>query len=310
VTQQTKTALKGLTWIGSAPAVQLARTQVWEAAPTDLPVLLLGEPGTGRQLAAHILHTLSPRHQAPFIRVDCAAVHPSEMAAVLFEGTPILFRARGPRTAVQVRPPNSPALQPSRLGPPPGPRPAQSSALAQADGGTLFLDGIESLPVGVQQQLLSRLPRPSRIDTGSPAGIRIVTAAYTDQQSQARTGSFCAQLLYRLAIVPVRLPPLRRRGPDINLLATHFVQQARGRIGQPHQALSADVVNALQEHEWRGNVWELKRCCQQLALVPGNQPVTPERVGRLLQAAPWADGPQRKPVSRWTSPWQRSAGRN
>ena len=208
------------------------------------------------------------------------------MAAVLFEGTPAIpFRARGPRTAAQARPPDAPAQQPCRLGPPPGSRPAQLSALAQADGGTLFLDGIESLPLEVQQQLLSRLPRPSRIDTGSPAGIRIVTAACTDQQSQARTGSFCAQLLYRLAIVPVRLPPLRRRGRDINLLATHFVQQARGRVGRPHQALAADVVDVLQEHEWRGNVWELKRCCQQLALVPGSEPVTPERVARLLRAS-------------------------
>lgn len=303
-------AARGLTWVGGAPAVQLGRTQIFEAAPTDLPVLLLGEPGTGRQLAAHFLHALSPRQQAPFIRVDCGAVHAGEMAAVLFDGTPAIpYVARRTRTAAQASLPDVPAAQPATHRPTLQPGPAQPSALTQADGGTLFLDGIESLPLDVQQQLLSRLPRPTRIETGSPRGIRIVTAASTDPRSHTRAGAYCAQLLYRLAIVPVRLPPLRRRGADIALLATHFLQHARSKASRVHRPLTTDVVDALHDHEWPGNVWELKRCCQQLALLPPSQPVTPERLARLLRAAPWADGPRRRPVSWWTSP-QRSTQRH
>jgi len=284
VTPQTKAALRGLTWIGGTPAIQLARTQVWEAAPTDLPVLFLGAPGSGRQLAAHILHALGLRQERPFIRVDCKAIPPSQAAAVLFEGTPASPAAAAPLP--------------------------RASALALADGGTLFLDGLEYLPVDVQQELLRHIPRPSRLHTGSPAGIRIVAAAQTGLQQQARTGTFCAPLFYRLAILPVHLPPLCRRGGDLSLLATHFYRHTRVRTGRGAQALPKDVLDTLYRHDWTGGVWALKRFCERAALVPGQEPIDPDRAARLLEVAPWEHEVRNKPVSKWTSPWRRRVALN
>ena len=312
-------ALKGLAWIGRSPAVQLARTQVWEAAPTDLPVLLLGEPGSGRQLAARMLHALSSRQEGPFIRVDCAAVDPSDMAAVLFERTPVAAmscassgaaRRVAQRVGPGVRRLPVAVSQPDLRGRSDVAIRTQPSVLAQAHGGTLFLDGVEHLPFEVQQQLLVRIPRPSTISMGDPTGIRLVTAARTDLEREARAGSFCAQLFYRLAILPVILQPLRQRGRDLSLLATYFASQTLARAARPAHELPPATLDALYAHEWPGNVWELKRCCERAALLAGRRPITPEHITKLLEAAPWVHEHHRKPVSRWTSPWLRSPGRN
>ncbi len=214
--------------------------QILRRAPSRLPVLILGESGSGKEVAARAVHELSPRAGEPFVPVNCGAISPELAEAELFG------HERGAFTGA--------------VGSSPG-------AFGAADGGTLFLDEIGDLPLPLQVKLLRALeagevkpvgsPRPRRID------VRIVCATHRDLKKLVRAGSFREDLYYRLAGLSVELPPLRERRGDIVPLAEHFLTQEGDGV---QRGFAADARARLVAHRWPGNARELRHVVQ-LAVV-------------------------------------------
>jgi two-component system, NtrC family, response regulator HydG len=226
--------------ISCDPVLGGALDMLRRAAPSRLPVLILGESGSGKEVAARAVHELSPRSKEAFVPVNCGAISPELAEAELFG------HERGAFTGA--------------VGSSPG-------AFGAADGGTLFLDEIGDLPLALQVKLLRALeagevkpvgsPRPRRID------VRIVCATHRDLKKLVRTGSFREDLYYRLAGLSVELPPLRERREDIVPLAEHFLSQEADGV---QRGFSADARARLLAHSWPGNARELRHVVQ-LAVV-------------------------------------------
>ncbi|MEO7328050.1 MAG: sigma-54 dependent transcriptional regulator, partial [Minicystis sp.] len=200
------------------------------AAATTAPVLILGEPGTGKELLARIIHRRSPRAQSPLRVLDCGALPPALIEAELF----------GDETRDDE---DRPGL------------------LALADRGTLFLDGIESLPAEVQARLARvlaerALPRAEPANP-RPIDLRVLAAGPADLRDRLADGRFRQDLFYRLLAVPLEVPPLRRRREDIPLLAYHFLQMHALRAQRPIRKISVEALRQLRDHPWPGNVREL-----------------------------------------------------
>jgi DNA-binding NtrC family response regulator len=235
------------------PVLELLR----RAAPSLLPVMLLGESGSGKELAARAVHLLSGRAEGPFVPINCGAISRELAEAELFG------HEKGSFTGAVTSAPG---------------------AFGAADGGTLFLDEIGDLPLGLQVKLLRALEagevkpvgaaRPRRID------VRVVCATHQDLRARLRDGTFREDLFYRLRGVTLELPPLRARPQDIVPLAEHFLP--------PRCTLSADARSALLAHRWPGNVRELKHVVQLGALLSESKVI---RAGALhfdgQPAAPW-----------------------
>jgi len=222
------------------PVLGGALEMLRRAAPSRLPVLILGESGSGKEVAARAVHELSPRAGEAFVPVNCGAISPELAEAELFG------HERGAFTGA--------------VGSSPG-------AFGAADGGTLFLDEIGDLPLALQVKLLRALeagevkpvgsPRPRRID------VRILCATHRDLRKLVRAGSFREDLYYRLAGLSVELPPLRERKEDIVPLAEHFLAQEHDGV---QRGFSADARARLVAHRWPGNARELRHVVQ-LAVV-------------------------------------------
>ena len=256
-----------LLWVGESAGSQWVRSRLWEVARTEFPVLTLGEPGTGRRLAARLVHGVSRLAEAPFVRVDCGRLHVAQAEGVLFGGE-------------------------------------EPGAFAQAEGGTLFLEEIDVLPLVLQKQVhrvlaTGQLPHPGDPDPGL-VDVRVIAATERDLGKMASAGCFCAVLFFRLALVPVRLPPLRQRRPDIPLLTDYFLGQIAARLGQRPPSLSREALVELMAHDWPGNVWELKRVLERAVVRVGEGEITAEPVQRLLQEASYeGDSILRRPPLTW-----------
>jgi len=237
------------------------------AAPSRLPVLIQGESGSGKEVAARALHELSTRAGEPFVPVNCGAISPELAEAELFG------HERGAFTGA--------------VGSSPG-------AFGAADGGTLFLDEVGDLPLPLQVKLLRALeagevkpvgsPRPRRID------VRIVCATHRDLRRLVRSGAFREDLYYRLCGLVVELPPLRERRQDILPLAEHFLGQENDGI---QRGFAADARAALVAHRWPGNARELRHVVQ-LAVVLSDSPTIRASALRIEGEAPRCaepDGP-------------------
>jgi DNA-binding NtrC family response regulator len=222
------------------PVLGGALEMLRRAAPSRLPVLILGESGSGKEVAARAVHELSARADEAFVPVNCGAISPELAEAELFG------HERGAFTGA--------------VGSSPG-------AFGAADGGTLFLDEIGDLPLPLQVKLLRALEagevkpvgsaRPRRID------VRIVCATHRDLRKLVRAGSFREDLYYRLAGLSVELPPLRERREDVMPLAEHFLAQEADGV---QRGFSADARARLLAHGWPGNARELRHVVQ-LAVV-------------------------------------------
>jgi DNA-binding NtrC family response regulator len=227
------------------PVLGGALEMLRRAAPSRLPVLILGESGSGKEVAARAVHELSPRAGEAFVPVNCGAISPELAEAELFG------HERGAFTGA--------------VGSSPG-------AFGAADSGTLFLDEIGDLPLPLQVKLLRALeagevkpvgsPRPRRID------VRIVCATHRDLRKLVRAGSFREDLYYRLAGLSVELPPLRERREDIVPLAEHFLAHDGDGV---QRGFSADARARLLAHRWPGNARELRHVVQ-LAVVLSDTP--------------------------------------
>jgi two-component system response regulator HydG len=224
--------------VGGSPAVKELFQRLDMVAPTDVTVALSGEPGTGKELLARTIHNLSKRYQRRFVAISCAAIPAHLLRAKLFG------HERG----------TDPAMLDGRPG-----------LLAAADGGTLFIDDIDALPLSVQSDLVTVLrTREVRREGARPEtpaasfDARIITATSRDLDKAVASGEFRRDLLYRINVFPIAVPPLRERRGDIPLLAQHFLLIYRAKIGRPITGFSSEAMDRLVEHEFPGNVRELE----------------------------------------------------
>jgi DNA-binding NtrC family response regulator len=221
--------------VGRGVAMRRVFSVLERVAPTDSTVLLEGETGTGKELAAHGLHEASPRADGPFVVFDCSAVAPSLMESALFG------HVRGAFTGA--------------AGEHPG-------IFEEAQGGTLFLDEVGELPMELQPKLLRALEAREVRRLGARGSqrvdVRVVAATNRSLAREVERGRFREDLYYRLAVITVRMPPLRERPEDIELLVRHFEKELGARLQPPPEALPDSVLETFRAQAWPGNVRELR----------------------------------------------------
>jgi DNA-binding NtrC family response regulator len=237
--------------VGNSPAMHSLRELIRAVSgiePTDnspaAPILVLGETGTGKELVARACHQTGARAKAPFIEINCAA-----LPGHLIEGELFGFE-KGAFTDAHAR----------KIG-----------LIEAADGGTLFLDEIGELDLPLQAKLLRVLEnlRVRRIGALSDrqVNVRIVAATNRDLDEQVREGRFRADLMYRLKVFQIHIPPLRARAEDIPVLAHHFLAQLASRYGRDKLDIDSTALAALAAHDWPGNVRELRNVLERAVLL-------------------------------------------
>ena len=255
----------------SAPLTEAYRT-VARVAGSSAPVLIEGESGTGKELVARALHRRSPRAGAAFVAVNCAALPEGLLEAELFGHEKGAFTGAVGRSA-------------GRFG--------------RADGGTLFLDEVGEMGLGLQAKLLRALESGEieRLGSGETTrvDVRIVAATNRELEERVRSGAFREDLLYRLAVVRVTLPPLRARMDDVVPLAEAFAARFSSRYGRPVHALSKEALAALKERAWPGNVRELRNVLDRAVLLARGGVI------RSVDLAPDGAAPT-------LSPWEQAGG--
>jgi DNA-binding NtrC family response regulator len=245
--------------------------QVQKAAKSEVPALIVGESGTGKELIARALHDLGPRADGPFEVLDCGSLSPNLVASELFG------HERGSFTGADRR---------------------REGAFERARGGTLFLDEIGELPAELQPTLLGVLERRQLRRVGGqdvvPVDVRVVAATHRDLRAEVNQNRFRLDLYYRLAVVTLRVTPLRERAEDVPLLVEHFLREAGhdGRVGTvfPHETLERLIA-----HDWPGNVRELRNVVD-ATLAMGEAPVI-DPLGGEPESAAEAD-PHAIPIAR------------
>jgi DNA-binding NtrC family response regulator len=230
--------------IGTGPWIKGLYDRIAMVAATDVTVAIFGESGTGKELVARTIHTSSPRHDAPFVVVNCAAIPEALLEDELFG------HVRGAFTdATRDR----------------------EGLLAAAHTGTVFLDEIGELPLPLQGKLLRVLQSQEfrRIgdDQDRRVDVRIVTATNRDLDQLVARGSFRQDLYYRINVFPMHLPPLRDRPEDIALLVHHFIGKYRGRLGKPIEGITPGALRRFAAYDFPGNVRELENKIHQAMVV-------------------------------------------
>lgn len=231
-------------FIGSTPAVEEIFRIVGKIAPTDSTVLITGETGVGKELIARSLHLGSPRKEAPFIKVHCAAIPETLVESELFG-----FEKGAFTGAVSPKP----------------------GRFELADGGTLFLDEVGEIPLTVQVKLLAALQDRAFERVGGvktrKIDIRIVAATNQNLHTMVDEGSFRPDLFYRLNVVPISIPPLRERKDDIPLQAKHFLEKFALRYGKMIESIPNEMITAFLTYSWPGNTRELENAMERLVLL-------------------------------------------
>jgi two-component system response regulator AtoC len=237
--------------VGDCPQMRALREMILAVAqsePNDLspvaPVLVQGETGTGKELVARACHMAGPRNSGPFIEVNCAALPAALMEDELFG------HEKGAFTDARAR---------------------KVGLIEAADGGTLFLDEIGEMELALQAKLLRVLEnfrvRPIGSVHDRRVNVRIVAATNRDLAREAQAGRFRSDLVYRLSVFQIRIPPLRERGDDATLLAQEFLKRLATRYGRPALRVDAAAQAALRAYPWPGNVRELRNCLERAVLM-------------------------------------------
>ena len=238
--------------VGNSPVMQQLVRQVDKVSATDATVLLVGESGTGKEVVAHAIHQASNRSRQAFVAVNCGAIPAHLIEAALFG------HERGSFTGA--------ARQ--HLG-----------YFEHASGGTLFLDEITEMPLEMQVKLLRVLESGSFLRVGGDeevkVDVRLIAATNRDLETAVAQGNLREDLMYRLAVFPVSVPPLRERGSDIELLAQHFLSELNAK-SHTNKTFSKASLDAIRSYSWPGNVRELENAMERAVIL------TP---GRTIQAA-------------------------
>ena len=253
---------EGLPLVGRSGAMQSVFRMITRVLRNDLTVLILGESGTGKELVAEAIHQLGGRSAGPFVAVNTAAIPAELIESELFG------HEKGAFTGAVAR---------------------HVGKFEQAAGGTLFLDEIGDMPMQAQTRLLRALQSGSIRRVGGREEIRfdarIIAATNKELEPLIAAGQFREDLFYRLAVVPIHLPPLRERPDDIAALARHFLLQA-AQEGLPRRKLSPEAAELLSRQSWRGNVRELKNFVYRMALLARDDVIDVDALAPLFEQAP------------------------
>jgi two-component system response regulator AtoC len=257
--------------IGSSPQMLTVFKAVARAAVSNATVLTLGESGTGKEMVARVLHAGSLRAGGPFVAINCAAIPENLLESELFG------HEKGAFTGAIGR----------RIG-----------RFERASGGTLFLDEIGDMSVALQSKILRALQEREIERVGGsapvPINVRIVAATNRDLMGAVRGNRFREDLFYRLAVVTLRLPPLRERGQDLDLLVEHFVAHYASEHVRPVGEISEDVFDVLRACPWPGNVRQLRNALERAVVMASGTVLLPQHLPlEILQA----EGPSRDPDS-------------
>ncbi|NPV69948.1 MAG: sigma-54-dependent Fis family transcriptional regulator [Firmicutes bacterium] len=229
---------------------------------TDASVLIEGESGTGKELVARAIHWESPRRAKPFLPVNCAALPENLLESELFGYEEGAFT---------------------------GARRKKPGKFELADGGTIFLDEIGDLPRDMQAKVLRVLEEKEIERLGGtrriPVDIRVICATNRSLRAQIEKGEFREDLYYRLAVIPIRIPPLRERREDIPLLVTHFLKTFSEESGGRLHSVSPEAMDLLKAHNWPGNVRELRNVIQQAAVLGEGSVLTPALLPEHIRVA-------------------------
>jgi two-component system nitrogen regulation response regulator NtrX len=232
--------------IGSSQAILQLRLAIERVAPTGSRVLFSGPPGSGKEVAARLLHKRSKRATGPFVVLNCATMHPDRLESELFG------QERDGEGAAKI------------------------GFLEQAHGGTLLLDEVADMPLETQGKILRVLQEQTFERVGGKTrvevDVRVIASTARDLQSEMTAGRFRQDLFYRLNVVPMRLPPLKERRDDIVDLLEYFMARASEQTGLPARRLAEDAVAVLQAYEWPGNVRQLRNVIDWILIMTGGAP--------------------------------------
>jgi DNA-binding NtrC family response regulator len=250
---------------GRSAVMQQVYDLIARVAPTQACVLLTGESGTGKEMAAATIHALSPRHDGPFLAVNCGAVAKTLIESELFG------HERGSFTGAESH---------------------RRGYFEEANGGTLLLDEIADMPLELQVKLLRVLETGAILRVGGsevvPVDVRVIAVTNRDPARAVQDGVMREDLYYRLNVFPITLPPLRERGEDIDLLADHFLDAVNEREGTK-KTWSSETRARLRQYAWPGNVRELKNAVERAAIL-ADVAIGPELLPSRRVGAPAASG--------------------
>ena len=236
--------------LGASPAMKEVYDLLERVGESESTVLVSGESGTGKELVARALHRRSKRSAGPFVAINCAAMPEQLLESELFGHTKGAFTDA---------------------------RSARPGLFVQAKGGTIFLDEIGDMPVGLQPKLLralqERTVRPVGGDTETPIDVRVVAASNRDLETAIEERKFREDLYYRINVIHVELPPLRARGADVILLATHYLQHFATQSQKDVRSLDAEAAEKLSAYAWPGNVRELANCMERAVALTRNESI-------------------------------------
>jgi DNA-binding NtrC family response regulator len=233
--------------VGDSPEILSIKNTIDKVAPTDARVLITGENGSGKELVARWLHEKSNRNNGPIVEVNCAAI-PSELIE-----SELFGHEKGSFTSAVKQ----------RIG-----------KFEQANGGTLFLDEIGDMSLSAQAKVLRALQEGKITRVGADKDIsvdvRVVAATNKDLLMEVEAKNFRLDLYHRLGVIMIHVPSLNQRRDDIPQLIEHFLHQVADEYGQPKKMIDNDAIDALQNHNWTGNIRELRNVVERLIILSGN----------------------------------------
>ncbi len=244
--------------IGESAAIERVRAIIDKVAPTEARVLITGSNGTGKEVVAHLIYENSQRAKGPMVEVNCAAI-PSELIE-----SELFGHIKGSFTgAVKDR----------------------AGKFEQADGGTLFLDEIGDMSLSAQTKVLRALQENEITRVGSDktikVNVRVLAATNKNLKQEIEKGNFREDLYHRLNVIPIHVPDLKDRKEDIPLLVNHFIQLICAEQGWKSKSISEEAIQALQQHDWPGNIRELRNVIERLIILSGDT-ITAEDVNLYM----------------------------
>ncbi len=246
-------------FVGSSQAAKKVKELITRVAPTDATVLITGKSGTGKEVAARMIHDLSNRAKQPFIAVNCAAITETLLESELFG------HEKGAFTGAAAR---------------------KRGRFELAQGGTIFLDEIGEMSPGMQSKLLRVLEERKLVRVGGvdliSVDVRVVAATNRDLKSGIAAGNFREDLYFRLNVFPIPMPSLAERTEDIGELAMHFLKRA----SYSHPQLNESVLTLLKQYDWPGNIRELRNVLERAAILAGGEPLSAEDFSLEMDNAP------------------------